>query len=457
MAGIGFELRRLMRQDSLTNIVRTYGYAGLVGSGPWVSSIASMLVVGAATGGLSDASRPVVAFLQAVTCLTAASLVVTGPLQLMFTRFVSDRLFEERPGEVLPNTLGALTVTTLGGGLTGSLALPWLDGIPPTTRLLMLTAFVLACDGWLLVALMTGLKAYGRVLAAFCGANALGTGTSLAFCGAGLEGLLAGWLVGQAVLTFGLWALVTLEYPASRLVAFDFLSPRWAKYDLAAAGLLWNAGIWADKVLFWTHPETSAPVLGPLRHSVVYDLPAFLAYLTVVPGMSVFLMRMETDFAEQFQVYFAAVRGGGGLADLRQAKDGMVRAVRMGLWDIAKVQGMTLLAGLASGGAVLAGLGLPAMYRPLLNVDLAAVALQVFLLALVGVLFHLDKRRSALAVVASFAVTNVLLTAATLRLGPEFYGYGTAVAALASALPALLLVDRALARFEFDTFMGQPG
>jgi uncharacterized membrane protein len=457
LAGIGFELRRLMRQDSLTNIVRSYGYAGIVGSGPWVSSIASMLVVGAANGGLSDAHRPVVAFLHAVTCLTAASLVVTGPLQFLFTRFVADRLFEERPGEVLPNTLGALTVTTLGSGLVAGLALPWLDGVSTTARLLMLPAFVLACDAWLLVALMTGLKAYGRVLAAFAGANVVGAGASLALARFGLEGLLAGWLAGQSLLTFGLLANVTREYTAARLVAYDFLSPRLAKYDLAAAGLLWNAGIWADKVLFWMHPATSAAVLGPLRHSVVYDLPAFLAYLTVVPGMSVFLMRMETDFAEQFHAYFAAVRGGGGLGDLRDAKEGMVRAVRMGLWDIAKVQGLTVVVALASGGALLAALGLPAIYRPLLNVDLAAVALQVVLLALVGVLFHLDKRRGALAVVALFAAANALLTAWSLRLGPEFYGYGTAVAALLSSLPALVLVDRALARLEFDTFMGQPG
>jgi uncharacterized membrane protein len=457
VAGIGFELRRLMRQDSLTNILRTYGYAGLVGSGPWVSSIAAMLVVGAATGGLSDARRPVVAFLHAVTCLTAASLVLTGPVQLMFTRFVSDRLYEERPEEVLPNTLGALTLTTFVSAAVGGLALPWLADLTPTVRLLLLAAFVLACDAWLLVALMTGLKAYGRVLAAFCGANAVGAAASLLLADSGLEGLLAGWLLGQSLLTFGLLALVTLEYGATRLVSWAFVSPKFAKYDLAAAGLLWNVGIWVDKVLFWLHPATSAPVLGPLRHSLVYDLPAFLAYLTVVPGMSVFLMRMETDFAEQFHCFFAAVRGGGSLADLRQAKEGMVQAVRMGLWDIAKVQGLTLVASLAAGAALLSLLGLPAIYQPLLNVDLAAVALQVVLVALVGVLFHLDQRRGALMVVTLFAGANALLTAWTLRLGPAFYGYGTAVAALLASLPALALVDRSLARLEFDTFMGQPG
>jgi uncharacterized membrane protein len=457
VAGIGFELRRLMRQDSLTNIARSYGYAGLVGSGPWVSSVGAMLMVGAATGGLAEGQRPVASFLHAVTCLTAASLVLTGPLQLMFTRFVSDRLYEERREAVLPNTLGALTVTTLVSGAAAGLALPALSGLTPTARLLLLAAFVLACDAWLLVALMTGLKAYGRVLAAFCGANAIGAAGSLLLAGHGLEGLLVGWLLGQSVLTFSLLALVTLEYGAERLVAWDFLNPAFAKYDLAAAGLLWNAGIWVDKLLFWLHPATSAPVLGPLRHSLIYDLPAFLAYLTVVPGMSVFLMRMETDFFEQFQLFFGAVRGGGTLADLRRSKEGMVLAVRMGLWDIAKVQGLTLVAALASADALLSALGLPAIHRPLLNVDLAGVALQVVLVALVGVLFHLDKRRGALAVVALFALANALLTAWSLRLGPAFYGYGTAVAALVASLPALALVDRALARLEFDTFMGQPG
>ena len=38
MAGIGFELRKLLRKDSLLGLVQAYAYAGVIGSGPWVLS-----------------------------------------------------------------------------------------------------------------------------------------------------------------------------------------------------------------------------------------------------------------------------------------------------------------------------------------------------------------------------------------------------------------------------------
>lgn len=46
MAGIGFELRRMLRKNTLTGLLQAYAYAGVIGSGPWVFSIIGILLVG---------------------------------------------------------------------------------------------------------------------------------------------------------------------------------------------------------------------------------------------------------------------------------------------------------------------------------------------------------------------------------------------------------------------------
>ena len=46
MAGIGFELRRLLRKNTLVGLIEAYAYAGVIGSGPWVFSIVGILLVG---------------------------------------------------------------------------------------------------------------------------------------------------------------------------------------------------------------------------------------------------------------------------------------------------------------------------------------------------------------------------------------------------------------------------
>ena len=115
----------------------------------------------------------------------------------------------------------------------------------------------------------------------------------------GLSGLLAGFLVGQI-------AAAVPDAGAGRRALTR--ASRWCRSSsstggaptsaLSATGLLYNLGIWIDKLIFWFTPSTSEPVLGPLRASIIYDLPIFLAYLSIVPGMAVFLVRVETDFAE---------------------------------------------------------------------------------------------------------------------------------------------------------------
>ena len=46
MAGIGFELRKLLKRDSLLGMMQAYAYAGIISSGPWVLSIIGILVIG---------------------------------------------------------------------------------------------------------------------------------------------------------------------------------------------------------------------------------------------------------------------------------------------------------------------------------------------------------------------------------------------------------------------------
>src|SRR4029077_5828312 len=167
-------------------------------------------------------------------------------------------------------------------------------------------------------------------------------GAALALRPFGLSGLLAGFLAGQLLLLFLMLALVVARYPSDRLVSFDFLDRRRAYLSLSLTGLLYNFGIWADKLIFWFTPSTSESGLGPLRASLIYDLPIFLAYLSIVPGMAVFLVRVETDFAEAYDHFFNAVREGDTLAHIEHFKDQMVYAVRQGVYEIFKVQGLTV-------------------------------------------------------------------------------------------------------------------
>ncbi len=454
MAGIGFELRHMSRSESYWGLLRAYAYAGAIGSGPWVLSILAVLILGFLSIGVVIPPRLINQFQVTVTWLIACSLIYTGSAQLGYTRYIADRLFQREQKSVVP-TLNALLLVILAPGFGLGIAAIWLL-VPDTSlsyRLILLTTFLVLSAVWLLTVLLSGLKRYRGLLLLYAlgYGSALGLGLSLRFLD--LNGLLLGFLLGQFLLLTGMMMLVWREYPSIRLFDFDFLGRRHIRPWLLAAGMFFNLGVWADKFLFWLWPPTSRAIIGHLRASIIYDTPIFLAYFTIIPGMAVFLLRMETDFAHAYERYYEAVRSGGALSTLRDYRVEMVRAARKGLYDIIKVQGVTLFFVIALGPRLLKVFGLTSLYAPLLNIDSIGVALQVLLMAALNILFYLDRLRAAALITILLFVSNFALSALTLYLGPFYFGYGFAGAMLIAALAALAVTDRVLDRLNYETFM----
>lgn len=456
MAGIGFELRKLLRQDSYFGLLRAYGYAGIISSGPWVLSILVIMALGYLSIALPGKSQYVTQFLVSVTYLVAGSLTLSGLAQLVFTRFVADRLFEKKNRTVLPNLIGLLTLVNVVSGLLGlGICLALFSETPLIYRIEMCVGFVLLSNIWCITVFVTGMKAYRQVLAAF----ALGYGVTFVLGvlmrGYGLEGLLGGFVAGQGVLFYTLLFLVLRYYPGERMFAVDFARADGIHRSLIFTGLFYNMGLWADKLLFWYNPATSEHVIGPLRASPIYDFPIFLAYLSIVPGMAMFLIRMETDFAERYDAYYSAVREGDTLDHIESQLDRMVDTVRQGIYDIFKIQGITIVALLLLGPTIIAYLGFSPYYVPLFNIDIVAVGIQVLLMAILNVLFYLDKLRLALSLCLLFLLSNIVFTLATQYLGAIFYGYGFALSLMLSSLVGLYLLDREFQQLTYQTFMLQ--
>lgn len=457
MAGVGFELRRLMQNNkSISGHGQAYAFAALIGSGPWLLSIAAILGIALLSTHQNFSSDVVGQFQVSVTCLMAFSLILTSPLQLTFTRFVADRLFEHRPRQIMANLFGALSLTLLAAGLVGSVALAlWFDG-SLFYRQCMLTGFVTLCGIWIVVVFASAINAYRQILLVFLLGYGITVGASLSLRGYGLEGLLLGFVVGQACLFFALLALVVRQYPGDLMVAFDFLRPGQLYPSLVFTGLFYNLGIWVDKFIFWADPLAGIAIVGPLRASPVYDLPIFLSYLSLIPGMAVFLVRVETDFAEKCENFYRTILRGGTLAQVGQARQEMVDAVRSGMLVMLKVQGATTCLLLLTGQELLAWLGISGVPLSVLNIDLAAVVIQLLLLGMLTVLFYLDQRIAALSLCLLFFSSNTVFSWISLALGPAWHGYGFFFSVLLTAVVGLVILLQKLNQLEYETFMLNP-
>jgi polysaccharide biosynthesis protein PelG len=457
VAGIGFELRKLLRKRTYTGMLQAYAYAGIISSGPWVLSIVGILLIGVFSLGAIDSDASISQFQVTVTYLFLISLILTGLVQLSFTRFVADQIFLKNNAAIMPNFNGLLLLSM---SLSLLLALPAAAFLFPEQsvlyRLLFAIGLTVMSAIWIATVFLTGMKHYHAIVGIYFAGYATTIVLALLLRHiSGLEGLLLGFVIGHVLLLMGMIWLVYRNYNSDRFVAFDIWKPGAMYKSLMASGFLFNLGAWVDKIMFWYHPDTGQTVIGPLHASVIYDIPIFLAYLSVIPGMAVFLVRIETDFVEYYVKFYDAVREGATLDYIERMRNHMVYHVRRGLFDIAKIQAIAVLIVLVLGEAILNLLGISTLYLPLLYIDVVGAALQVVMLGILNVLFYLDQRRAVLLLTGLLPVFNVIFTALSLHLGANWFGYGFAFAMLLTVLLGLWILNRKLENLEYQTFMLQ--
>ncbi len=453
MAGIGFELRKYLDEDSFTGTLKAYGFAGLISAGPWVLSILGVMLIGIVAISQKVGGQQVEQFTTSVTWIMGTSLILSGILQLVFTRFIADRLFEGKDHLINPNLFGALLLTTLVSGLIAvGVMFMWFEE-SLAYEILMVANFVTLSNIWILVIFVAGLKKFKVILYSFFFGYTTTVALSILLMPYGISGLLSGLLAGHALLFFLMLAVIIPEYPVKDTVRMDFLQRRQIFPVLIFVGIFYNLGIWIDKLIFWTNPGTSEAVIGPLRASLIYDLPIFMAYLSIIPGMAVFLLRIETDFAEAYDGFFNAVRGNASLQEIETLGNEMILAVREGIFQIIKVQGITVLILYMLGPKIVAWLGISDKFIHLYYIDLVGVAAQVLMLAVLNVLFYLDRLRDAFWLTLTLLVTNGSFTWITLELGPVYYGYGFGLSMTLTAFVGIYLLSSELESIEFRTFM----
>lgn len=455
MAGIGFQLTKLMQKRTLAGGLQAYGYAALIGSGPWVLSMVTLALLGTALH--SGLKKELDLFFVAVTHIFAFSLIATGPLQLLLSRYAADQVFAKQEEKVFPSFLGALVLTFAVNAVIGLVFFVGFVPAPPLFQFAAAGVLMVVSAIWIGAVYLTAVHDYGAVLRCF----AIGYAASFGFAwalsqGAGIAGTMIGFLAGQLVLLLAILRVIHKQFGTVALPSFGFLGYFKKHPDLALCGLVYNLGIWIDKPLHWWLSPHGYQIAGALYASPLYDQAVFLSFLSVAPGMAVFLLTLETTFAGKYAEFFRLVVEKGTLGELRRTKTEMVDALRDGLARLMKFQGAVTLGLILAAEPLLRGLGLGAVQTLVFQITLLGVCLLVLFLAMLTVLFYLDRLREAMVTCALFALVNLAATVGGLMADERWYGLGFTAAAAVGIVMAGFYAERALRRLEYQTFTQQP-
>ncbi len=460
MAGIGFKLREIKQSGSLESIFRSYGFAGLISSGPWIVSILSLIVLIGALRGLilEDQDDIITLFSSSVTHCYAFALILVGPLQLVLTRHAADKFFSKKRDSIFPSCYGALTLTALLALLVGAVFFMRMVGGTVLYQLSATALMVFVSCIFIVSNYLTALRDYKSVLISFAIGYLVSCAAAWVACRFfGHDHLLLGFAFGHAVLLVLLIHNLHREFGAGGHSAtsgpWNFLHYIYRFPALVFCGLFYNLGIWADKLIFWWYSSASSKeIAGALKAAPTYDMAIYLSLLSIVPGMAVFFLKLETEFVDRYHTFFDTIQEGGTLQQIREAKTNVVDTLRTGLAQLFKVQFFctAFLVLFAKELAVRVGIG--ATQAGIFQVSLFGAFLLVCFLSMLTALYYFDDQRGALAATFTFCFANTLLGYITSRTNEAWYGFGFVVAAGLGMTIVALRLNARVARLEEMVF-----
>ncbi len=457
MAGIGFELNKMIQEDRLSTNLRGFLHAGVIAAGPWLLACVALALMQSM---VRDVANPaaLLRFNSVAVLAFSISLVVAGPWVLVVSRCLADATYTHNVRPVRAMLLAALSHVFACLVPIGLVIFGLVTQLPAADRMLGFL-LLMACGGvWVVAGMLSALRSHGAVTSAFVCGVTVALVIARATVGTWHEvGMLGALLIGQAVIFFVLTARLLAEFPsAPRHEAestFDLGAATVRFKHLAWAGLLYNAGLWVDKWLMWLAPGAERAEGGVWSHPT-YEGAMFLAFLVIVPVLAIFLIDVEPRFHRAYQRYFHAIDRRATLRAIRRNHGVIMRITTSSFKRLALVQATIALIAILASPAVVAWAGGSWEMASVFRFGVLGAAFHVMLVIAMAALAYFDQRRWLLAVAATFFGLNLLLTLVGIALGTSFHGWGYAMAALLSFALAFYAAGRSIAKLPFMTFIG---
>ena len=445
MAGIGFELKKLFRRKGIFATVRAYGYAGVVCTGPMLLGV--LLQVGVLVlcdvWGAPRASRDLLVCM--VTYSLLASLTLSSFFSMPVTRYIADMLYIERPQSVLPSFWGSNSVMLVAGVVLYGIFLVF-SGATLMQGVLCLWLFSIMVVNWNAMSYLTAIKDYRGILCSFAAAIAVSCALALLVLALGLpvvEGVLFAVACGYGVML--IWDVLLLHryFPRSDESPWRFLHWLDRFFPLALTGLFTNLGLFAHLVMIWGS-AIGVEVKGLFWGAPYHDVPALLAFLTILVTSVNFVVSVEVNFYPRYRSYYALFNDGGVVGDILVAEEEMLASLSRELRFCALKQLFVTAAALSLETTVLSALPLGfnnlmhGYFRTLcVGYGLYAVGNTILL-----ILLYFADYAGALLASGVFAAGAIVATFVTLFLPQQFLGFGFLLGAAAFFLVALLRLDQ---------------
>lgn len=459
MAGIGFELKKLFKRTGVLASLRAFGYATVITTGPMLLGIVLLLglMLICVLGRVSTSDRELLVCM--ITYVLLASVTVTSFLSMVVTRFTADMLFEERNDCVLPSFWGSSLLMLAAGGVLWGVFLVF-SGATFVQGVLLFVLFQELVLVWNAMSYLTAIKDYRNMFRSFF--VAIGLALALGFVlvwlgGPPIESLLGAVSVGYGVKA--VWDVVLLyrHFPRSDAPAFAFLEWMDKFPALAWIGFFTNIGLFSHLVIMWAS-EVGVRVKGLFFGAPYHDIPALIAFLTILITTVNFVVSVEVNFYPKYRNYNSLYSDKGTGRDILQAEKEMLAVLKSELFYTSLKQLLFSALAISLGGYLLdlVPLGFNEVMKGYFRTLCVGYGLYAIGNMLMLILLYFIDYKGALRAAAAFAAGSVGFSVISLFFPSVYYGFGFLLAALLFLVLALIRLNYYIKRLPYYILCVQP-
>jgi polysaccharide biosynthesis protein PelG len=451
MAGIGFQLHKLIEDESFFNKAKAYIFASIITSGPWILSIFCMALLGALSSKFLNGEKFTTISITIIYTF-AFSLILTGPIQFTLTRYLADKEYLKQKEKMLSGLISALIITTL---ISVAVAASWYYFIDYTLiyKIESIVLFATICLIWTMMDFLSCLKNYGKIIISFF------IGTMVSIISTIIlgniyktEGALAGYTFGQIFILAMLLFYIKREFKFNGIINKEFLGYFKSVPFIFFTGLFYNLGLWIDKLLIWHF--YGEKIFSNFKSYNPYDTPVFLAYLCIIPSLAYFLIQSETSFFVVYRKFFDSITF-ETLNKILQYKNDLVHTLEKSLRNLFLVQFASSLLGFIFAGFIGRWFGMQDSSIMILRLLFFAAGLQVMFLYIIIFLMYFDLSRISFYVVALFFVLNFAFNLYFIINPITILGTGYLLAVGITVLTGFFLLIHSVTDIEYKIFMRQ--
>jgi uncharacterized membrane protein len=455
MAGIGFELKKIFVNNTISSSMKGFSYAIFVTSGPMIINILMLSIIGRVlinTGASLEQSE---LFYASMTYSYIFSLLNVSGIIMTISRYVSDKLYIEDTKDIMASMLGAIAICVATGGIFGFIfyiASP----LPFVFKLLSYLIFIELSVINILMVYVSAVKDYKKVALSFCLGLIITMAMAMVLKFLQVEiltAMLAGVTTGFFVNILFLVTVIKRFFTVMTNKTFEFIAYLKKMPLLFLINLFYTAGLFGHNIIFWFWSDLSVKSMGTYLNAPSYDTATFYSIITIIPSLVVFVVKAETSFYTKYREFCLSIINGGTFRDIKNAKNNMVLVLRNELSLIFKLQLSVTIISVIIGASLI----LPITGHNQVTIKLfVLLAIGYFMTYMtfitITVLLYFDNQEDAFKIALMFFSLTVIFTIITILLGENFYGLGLCTAALVSIIYGVRLLLRTLEEVDYRIF-----